>query len=535
MEDQLFFDTLVIGSGAAGLRLALASADKARVAVISKGSFEDSSTFNAQGGIAAVLDDRDSVESHIQDTLKSGAGLCDPDAVRFIVERGRQAIEQLVRSGVEFTREQTPDGKWAYHLTREGGHSHRRVVHATDATGQAVATALVTQARLEPNITLFDHQMAVDLIRDRRAAAGRCVGAYVLDRKTKKVRTFTAKVVVLATGGCSKVYLYTSNPDGVTGDGIAMAWRAGARVANMEFSQFHPTCLYHPQARSFLLTEALRGEGAVLLLPDGTRFMPRFHPLAELAPRDIVARAIDHEMKRLGISSVYLDITHKPASFIKSHFPMIHRRCKEFGFNITKERVPVVPAAHFTCGGVMTDLNGKTDIPGLYAVGEVACTGLHGANRIASNSLLECLVMSASAALDILGELRTAPEPSVAPVWDATGVTDSDEEVVVSHNWQELRRFMWDYVGIVRTTRRLERAKRRADMLLREISEYLWQVLRDRRLVGVAESSRGGGSHHSLRDGSQGEPRPSLYSRLPGPRRQQTTGANHSGSREILD
>lgn len=475
MNSSLRGDVLVIGSGAAGLQLALHIAAHVKVTVISKGSFQDSSTFHAQGGIAAVLDDRDSVESHIQDTLTSGAGLCDPDAVRFVVERGRAAIQNLIECGVEFTREKSAEtGQWMYHLTREGGHSHRRVIHAADATGQAVATALVNRVRAHPGITLLDDQMAIDLIvpRSSNGKPDQCLGAYVLDKATGRVRTFLARAVVLGTGGCSKVYLYTSNPDVATGDGIAMAWRAGCRIANMEFTQFHPTCLYHPDARSFLLTEALRGEGAILRLPDGTRFMPRFHPQAELAPRDIVARAIDHEMKRLGVDCVFLDISHKPKDFVKSHFPTIYRKCKDFGFNITKQPVPVVPAAHFTCGGVITDLKGRTDIAGLYAVGEAACTGLHGANRIASNSLLECLVMSASAGESILGALVTVPEPPEVPSWDDSGVTDSDEEVVVSHNWHELRHFMWDYVGIVRTTKRLERAKRRVDMLLSEIAEY---------------------------------------------------------------
>jgi L-aspartate oxidase len=495
VRNELVFDVLVLGSGAAGLRVALDIAPHAQVAVIAKGSLEDSNTFHAQGGIAAVLDDQDSVESHIRDTLESGAGMCDPDSVRFIVERGRGAIQKLVDGGVEFSREESSNGELVYHLTREGGHSHRRVIHAADATGQAVATALVKQATSHPNITLFEDRMAIDLILQRWSdgSVRRCVGAYVLNKKLGRVQTFLARSVALATGGCSKVYLYTSNPDGATGDGIAMAWRAGCRVANMEFTQFHPTCLYHPQAKSFLLTEALRGEGAILRLPDGERFMNRFHSKAELAPRDIVARAIDHEIKRLGVDCVYLDISHRSANFIKSHFPTVYRRCRDFGFDLTKEPVPVVPAAHFTCGGVMTDLNGRTDMEGLYAVGEVAWTGLHGANRIASNSLLECLVISASAAESILQELPATPTPADVPVWDETGITDSDEEVVVSHNWHELRQLMWDYVGIVRTTKRLERAERRVHMLLHEIGEYYGQfrVTRDllelRNLAVVAD------------------------------------------------
>ncbi|MCB2189203.1 MAG: L-aspartate oxidase [Deltaproteobacteria bacterium] len=474
MEQPLNFDVLVIGSGAAGLRLALNLADQARVAVLSKGTHEDSSTFHAQGGIAAVLDDDDSAELHVQDTLVAGAGLCDEAAVRFVVEGGRQAINDLVAAGVKFTQVMGPEGRKVYHLTREGGHSRRRVVHAADATGQAVSKSLAAKAAAHPGIQVLPHQVAIDLIRSHlpNGRTLRILGAYVLDVPTGRVRTMLAKAVVLATGGCSKVYLYTSNPDVVTGDGIAMAWRAGCRVANMEFTQFHPTCLYHPQAKSFLLTEALRGEGAVLRLPDGERFMPRFHPRAELAPRDIVARAIDHEMKRLGLDCVQLDISHKPAQFIKDHFPTVYEACRHFGFDLTKGPAPVVPAAHFTCGGVMTDLHGCTDLPGLYAVGEVACTGLHGANRMASNSLLECLVISVAAAQAILDELEGTPPPPEVPPWDETGVTDSDEEVVVAHNWDEIRRFMWDYVGIVRTNKRLERAQRRVDMLCLEISEY---------------------------------------------------------------
>jgi L-aspartate oxidase len=474
MADIPVFDVLILGSGAAGLRLALEVAPHARVAVLSKGSYKDSSTFHAQGGIAAVLDDRDSVESHIRDTMETGAGLCDPAVVRFIVERGRREIEHLLEWGVEFSVETGPDGKQMLHLTREGGHTRRRVVHAADATGRAVATALTQQAGAHSNITIFENSLAVDLILQRHGngSAERCVGAYILDNETRSLRSFLGRSVVLATGGSSKVYLYTSNPDGATGDGIAMAWRAGCRIANMEFTQFHPTCLYHPQAKSFLLTEALRGEGAVLRLPDGSTFMTRFHPQADLAPRDVVARAIDHEMKRLGVDCVFLDISHKPARFITERFPTVWRRCRDFGFDLTKGPVPVVPAAHFMCGGVVTDLRGRTDIEGLYAVGEVACTGLHGANRIASNSLLECLVMSTAAAKDILDTFPTLSDPPAPPAWETEGVSDSDEEVVVSHNWHELRQLMWDYVGIVRTTKRLQRAKRRVDMLLNEIEEY---------------------------------------------------------------
>ncbi len=490
MNDESTFDVLVIGSGAAGLSLALAVAPHARVGVISKGQLQESSTYYAQGGIAAVLDETDSIASHIEDTLDSGAGLCDPQAVRFIVENGRRAIEKLINYGVDFTTEINPEtGIPEYHLTREGGHSHRRVIHAADATGQAVETTLIGKVQGHENITLLDHHIAVDLIKDK----DRCVGAYVLDIEKGRVRTCGARAVVLATGGASKVYLYTSNPDGSTGDGMAMAWRAGARIANMEFTQFHPTCLYHPDAKSFLITEAVRGEGGHLLLANGERFMNRFDKRGELAPRDIVAHAIDHEMKRTGDECVFLDISHKAPEFIAEHFPTVYKRCLEFGFDMTKQPIPVVPAAHYTCGGVMTDLNGKTNIDGLYAVGEVAYTGLHGANRIASNSLLECLVLSESAGRDIVATLdETAPPPPLA-AWDESLVRDSDEDVVIAHNWDEIRRFMWDYVGIVRTDKRLERASHRIDLLRREIAEYYGNykisgdLLELRNLAQVAE------------------------------------------------
>ncbi len=473
MQSQINFDVLIIGSGAAGLSLALRVADGAQVAVLSKGPLKEGSTFYAQGGIAAVLDDRDTTESHIEDTLLAGAGLCDPDVVRYTAEHAPDAIRWLIDLGVPFTRDpQARNG--GYHLTREGGHSHRRVIHAEDATGRAVETTLESQVRDHPNISLFEQHLAVDLITSAKLARepNRCLGAYVLDRAKGNVDVFAARAVVIATGGASKVYLYTSNPDTVTGDGIAMAWRAGCRVANLEFNQFHPTCLYHPRAKSYLISEAVRGEGGVLLLPDGNRFMDAFDPRGELAPRDIVARAIDHEMKRLGAECVYLDISHKPAEFIKSHFPNIYARCLEFGYDMTREPVPVVPAAHYTCGGVVTDRHGRTDLAGLYAIGEVSFTGLHGANRMASNSLLECLVFGAAAAGDIDRHLAEVEPPPTLPAWDESRVTDSDEEVVVSHNWDELRRFMWDYVGIVRTNKRLERAKRRVELLLGEIDEY---------------------------------------------------------------
>jgi len=406
--------------------------------------------------------------------LTAGAGLTDPAAARLVAERAPDCIRWLLERGVPFSRATGEDGSEILHLTREGGHSHRRIVHAADATGRAVETTLEGLVREQPHISLFEHHAAIDLITAARLGRqpDRVYGVYALDLHQDQVKVFAGRFVVLATGGSSKVYLYTSNPDGATGDGIAMAWRAGCRVANMEFNQFHPTCLYHPKAKSFLISEAVRGEGGLLRLPDGERFMPRFDPRAELAPRDIVARAIDHEMKRLGVDCMYLDISHRPPEFIKSHFPNIYQRCLEYGFDMTKQPLPVVPAAHYTCGGVMTDLRGRTDVPGLYAIGEVACTGLHGANRLASNSLLECLVFSEAAAADIMAQIDQVPVPPELPPWDESRVTDSDEQVVVSHNWDELRRFMWDYVGIVRTDKRLQRAKRRIDLLQAEIQEY---------------------------------------------------------------
>ena len=470
----LFTDILIIGSGAAGLSLALRLADVARVVVLAKGPLSEGSTYYAQGGVSAVLDAGDSIESHLQDTLIAGAGLCHADAVRLTVEHGREAIEWLSARGVPFTREPTTDGHVDYHLTREGGHSHRRVAHVADATGRAIQTTLEARAREHPNITLLDQYIAVDLITRRKLGldGNRCLGAYVLDRRSGQVEALAARFVALATGGASRVYLYSSNPDGSTGDGIAMAWRAGCRVANLEFMQFHPTCLYHPQAKNFLISEAVRGEGGILLLPDGTRFMRHFDVRMELAPRDIVARAIDHEMKRLGAECVYLDISHKPAAFVQEHFPNIYAKCLEYGFDLTRQPIPVVPAAHYTCGGVLTDLRARTDVTGLYAIGEVAFTGLHGANRMASNSLLECLVFAAAAADDLRPRLARTPDLPPLPAWDESRVTDSDEEVVVSHNWAELRQFMWDYVGIVRTNKRLQRAQHRVELLLREISEY---------------------------------------------------------------
>jgi len=482
MTTVYHLDVLVIGSGAAGLSLALQLPEVTKVAVLSKGLLDEGSTRYAQGGIAAVLDSSDSTEAHVEDTLISGAGLCHKDTVRFVVERGKQSIQWLIAQGVDFTRaeedEEALHSNTLYsnklHLTQEGGHSHRRVIHSADATGKAVSDSLISQAQHKKNITLYTQRVAVNLIweTDAKTRKRRCTGAFVLNQQNGQVEVFSARFVALATGGASKVYLYTSNPDGASGDGIAMAWRAGCRVANLEFNQFHPTCLYHPQAKSFLITEALRGEGAKLLLPDGTAFMARYDARAELAPRDIVARAIDHEMKRLGIDYVYLDISHKPADFIKSHFPTVYERCLQFGIDITQQPIPVVPAAHYTCGGVMVDRNGLTDLQNLYAVGETSFTGLHGANRMASNSLLECFVFAKAAAEHIASQLGQVAKPAHPPQWDESRVTPSEEGVVISHSWDELRRVMWDYVGIVRTNKRLLRAWLRIEQLQKEIREH---------------------------------------------------------------
>ena len=461
------FDVLIIGSGLAGQSAALRLAPHCRVALVSKRSLEDSASGWAQGGIAAVLDSQDSIDAHIRDTLIAGAWLNDEQATRFVVENGRRVIEWLIEQGVPFTRDDA-----GYHLTREGGHSARRVIHVADATGSAVQDTLTRKVRANPNITVLEDHIAIDLITGDKLGTGekRCFGAYILNTQDGEVVTIGAANTMLATGGAGKVYLYTTNPDTSTGDGIAMAYRAGCRVSNMEFIQFHPTCLYHPQAKSFLISEAVRGEGGLLRLPDGTRFMPEHDDRAELAPRDIVARAIDFEMKKRGLDCVFLDISHKGEDFIRTHFPNIYARCMELGIDITQAPIPVVPAAHYTCGGVISDLNGRTDVAGLYVAGEASCTGLHGANRLASNSLLECLVFAEAVVKDILAN-NTITIPQL-PLWDESRVTDADEEVVISHNWDELRRFMWDYVGIVRTTKRLMRAGHRIALLKREIDEF---------------------------------------------------------------
>ncbi|MFW1754268.1 L-aspartate oxidase [Acinetobacter wanghuae] len=486
------FDVIIVGSGGAGLSLALSLPDHFKIALLAKSTLTDASTYFAQGGVAAVLDETDSLEQHIDDTMIAGAQLCELDAVKQTVEGGKPSVDFLLKHGVQFTL----DEQAQLHLTREGGHSQRRIIHAADATGRAISSTLVQRAQEKSNIHIFENYIAIDLISSQKLALegeNRALGLYALNEKNEKVHTFLAPFTALACGGAMKAYLYTSNPDIATGDGIAMAYRAGCRVANMEFNQFHPTCLYHPQARSFLITEAMRGEGAYLRLPDGERFMLRFDERAELAPRDIVARAIDYEIKRLGIRHVWLDITHKDEAFIQEHFPTLYARLLELGIDITQEMIPVVPAAHYTCGGVVVDEHSQTDIKGLYAIGETSYTGLHGANRMASNSLLECFVYGMSAAQHIQNQYHENYQSPNVPAWDDSQVTNPDEDVVILQNWDELRQTMWNYVGIVRTTKRLERALHRIEMLKTEITEYYqdYQVSKNlielRNLVLVSE------------------------------------------------
>jgi L-aspartate oxidase len=488
------YDVVVIGSGAAGLTAALNLADTHKVVVLAKGGLSEGSTAHAQGGIAAVLEEGDTFESHIDDTMVAGAGLNRRETVEFVVENAPAAIERLAALGVPFN----PGEVARWHLTREGGHSHRRIVHVDDATGWAVQQALEKAAAAHPNITLVPNMAAIDLVTgrhgERYSGDGHVWGVYAVNRASGRVELFTGRATILATGGAGRCYLYSTAPRGATGDGIAMAWRAGCRVSNMEFNQFHPTCLYNLEVKNFLITEAMRGEGGQLKLPGtGHRFMPDFDPREELAPRDIVARAIDHEIKRLGLDYVHLDISHKPADFVTGHFPTIHARLLELGIDITKEPIPVVPAQHYTCGGVLVDLDGRTDVPGLDAAGEVTQSGLHGANRLASNSLLECFVFGDAAANHIKQHWADMPPPPAIRAWDESRVSDSDEEVVVQHNWREIRRFMWDFVGIVRTTKRLERAQHRVALLRQEVAEYYsnFRVTPDlielRNLVEVAD------------------------------------------------
>jgi L-aspartate oxidase len=491
------YDFLVIGSGIAGLSFALKVAGHGRVAIVTKKNRAESNTNYAQGGIAAVTSKEDSVESHVHDTLVAGAGLCNEVVVRTIIAEGPARVTELIELGMKFSEREAPasNGVRELDLGKEGGHSKRRILHAKDVTGREIERALLGAIASHANIDILENHFTIDLITTEKlgyAVANRCLGAYVLDKASGRVETFAAGTVVLASGGCGKVYLYTTNPDIATGDGVAMAYRAGATVANMEFVQFHPTCLYHPRAKSFLISEAVRGEGGILKSMRGREFMEDHHPLQSLAPRDIVARAIDSEMKRTGADYVLLDITHKPAPFIIDRFPNIYQTCLRYGIDITKEAIPVVPAAHYQCGGVVTTVDGETDIAGLYAVGEVACTGLHGANRLASNSLLEALVCAHRAAMKATG--KPLPEAGFEiPAWHSGNASNADELVVVSHNWDEIRRLMWDYVGIVRTNKRLQRAQKRLVNLQHEIQEYYWDfivtadLLELRNLATVAE------------------------------------------------
>lgn len=470
------YDVLIVGSGAAGLTAALTLAEKHKVLVMAKGALNEGSTAWAQGGIAAVLEPGDTFESHIEDTMIAGAGLNNREVVEFVVENAPKAIERLAELGVPFNDGNLSLGE-RWHLTREGGHSHRRIVHVDDATGWAVQVALERAAQAHPNITLLTDMVAIDLITGRHqehfSGSGHVWGVYAFNRRTKHVEALVARATVLASGGAGRTYLFSTAPRGATGDGIAMAWRAGARVSNMEFMQFHPTCLYNLEAKNFLITEAVRGEGGQLINPKtGHRFMPDYDERAELAPRDVVARAIDAEIKRDGLDFVHLDISHQPAEFVKGHFPNIYEKLLGLGIDITTQPIPVVPAQHYTCGGVIVDMDGCTDLPGLYAAGEVTMSGLHGANRLASNSLLECFVYGEAAARHIIAHFEELPEPPPIQAWDESRVTDGDEEVIVQHNWKEIRRFMWDYVGIVRTTKRLERAQHRVNLLSQEVDEY---------------------------------------------------------------
>lgn len=491
------FDFIVIGSGIAGLSFALKAAQQGKVAVLAKTSSDETNTYYAQGGIAAVTGADDSLELHVRDTLAAGAGLCDEAVVRTIVSEGPERVEELVRLGMRFSEEEgeSADGERHYDLGREGGHSRRRVLHAKDATGREIQRALLAAVARHPNIHFFENHFAIDLITTRKLGideVNKCLGVYVLDKNTGQVATFAAPVTLLATGGCGKVYLYTTNPDVATGDGVAMAYRAGAPIANMEFIQFHPTCLFHRKAKSFLITEAIRGEGGILKNVEGATFMNGVHPMESLAPRDIVARAIDSEMKRTGADNVCLDVTHKSAAFLIERFPNVYATCLRLGIDIARDQIPVVPAAHYQCGGVVADADGLTEIEGLLAVGEVACTGLHGANRLASNSLLEGLVCAHRAA-EWLRKNPMAPSVAVIPDWQRGRAQDPDELVVVSHNWDEIRRCMWDYVGIVRTTKRLMRARKRIENLQGEIQQYYWDfvvtgdLLELRNIVTVAE------------------------------------------------